>query len=304
MQSRILIADDDLLSRELLAASLRKAGYEVVSVSGGAAAWNVLAQSDAPQLAIIDWMMPDMTGIEVIQAIRAKKPEPYTYVLLLTAKSEKEDVLEGLRAGADDYLPKPFDLSELEARLHVGNRILALEQRLLAAAEQARYQARHDALTSLFNRAAILDVLRRELSRAARDRSDVTVLMIDIDHFKAINDTYGHATGDVALQEVSKRIAAALRPYDSVGRYGGEEFLAVVPGCRRIDAPRLAERVRLSVAADDILVGKVTLRATISIGIATTEATQDPDALVRLADAGLYAAKRGGRNRIEHAAAV
>lgn len=299
MGKRILIAEDDPIARELLVDCLNNWGYEVTVTTSGADAWEVLREAKAPKLAIVDWMMPGMNGIEVIQRLRVERPEPYTYVLLLTSRTQKQDVLAGLRAGADDYLAKPFDLPELEARLHVGRRVLDLQERLVAAAERAQFQAMHDVLTGLFNRRAILEMLEREGARLVREDGWMSVLMVDVDHFKKLNDTHGHLVGDVALQEVAQRIKKAVRPYDSVGRYGGEEFLAVAPGCRVEDAPALGERIRRQVSETPLVIGDRELDITVSIGVSTGRPGAPATQLLRGADAALYAAKDAGRNRVE-----
>jgi len=229
--SRVLIADDDRISCKLLGSLLTKWGYQVEIVYNGVDAQRELLKPDAPRLAILDWMMPGLDGTQVIKAVRAIHREFYTYVLLLTSKGQKEDILEGLDAGADDYLKKPFDAQELRARLRVGSRILDLERRLVCALETAEYRATHDFLSGIYNRAAILELLKREASRCERASQQLSVLMVDVDHFKVINDTYGHLVGDQVIKQLALRMASALRPYDLVGRFGGEEFLVLVPNC-------------------------------------------------------------------------
>ena len=239
---RILIAEDDPISRRLLEVTLGKWGYEVISCPDGESVWETLQQPEAPSLAILDWMMPGMDGLQVCQEVRQMMTEPYTYILLLTAKSQKADIIAGLEAGADDYLTKPFDASELRMRLRAGRRILDLQAELIFVREELRTQATHDSLTRLLNRAATCDILQRELERAEREELPLSIILADIDFFKRINDTYGHLAGDAVLRETSQNMKAVVRPYDGIGRYGGEEFLLVLPGCDDEAAAMLAER--------------------------------------------------------------
>ncbi len=297
---RILIAEDDRVARHILQTMLGKWGYEVVSCSDGTEAWKVLQAEDSPQLAILDWMMPEMDGVQVCRELRQKKKKAYTYVLLLTARSQKEDVIEGIEAGADDYLTKPFDSQELQARLRAGRRVLDLQAELLKAHEALLFQATHDLLTGLWNREQILDMLRRELSRAKRQQGSVSVMMVDIDHFKQVNDSHGHMVGDRVLQEVSRRMHNVIRPYDGIGRYGGEEFLVVLPGCNLSSSSAVAERLRVAVSREPIKSDGQTLCVTCSLGVASNELKEGAaaDWYIRAADAALYRAKSAGRNRI------
>jgi two-component system cell cycle response regulator len=297
---QILIADDDEVLRHILQATLGRWGYEVVVARNGLEAWRILQGDDAPQLAILDWVMPGMDGIEVCREIRKRYDKPYIYILLLTAKHRKEDVVAGMEAGADDYLAKPFNPEELEVRLRAGRRILDLQTELLAARERLHYQATHDSLTGLLNRAAILDVLRSEVERAARQDSALSVVLADIDHFKQINDTYGHAVGDAVLCEAARRMKSAVRVYDSVGRYGGEEFLFILPGCDDDVAVKQADRLRDSITDHPIELSRLTIALTLSMGMIVRRGNmpEDLDPLIQEADAALYRAKLLGRNRV------
>jgi two-component system cell cycle response regulator len=215
---KILIADDEPVSRRMLQGLLTKWGYDVVCVEDGNAAWEWLNRLDAPRLALLDWMMPGRNGIEVCAEMRRKRHDPYTYIVLLTAKGAKESVVEGLESGADDYLIKPFHSRELKARLRVGLRMLELEDTLVQAREAMRFKAMHDVLTGVWNRGAILEALEREMSRARREGSSLGILIADLDHFKQINDTCGHHAGDSVLGEVTRRMQASIRAYDMIGR--------------------------------------------------------------------------------------
>ncbi len=225
---RVLVAEDDAMFRRILQSWLETWGYRVTLAEDGAQAWKTLQQEPPPQLLILDWMMPKTDGVELCRKVREQNRAPYQYILLATAKDGKQDLVKGLEAGADDYLTKPFDKSELRARLKACNRILTLQDSQLQAQEQLLFQATHDLLTGVWSRGAILETLRRELERAGRSLTATGLLMLDIDHFKAINDTYGHLIGDEVLKQVTQRIVHAVRGYDSVGRYGGEEFLIVL----------------------------------------------------------------------------
>src|SRR3954471_11959364 len=244
-------------------------------------------------------MMPAIDGVEVCRKVRGTTREPYVYIILLTAKGHSTEIIQGLEAGADDYITKPFDLQELKARLRAGKRILKLQEQVVRAREQLRVQATYDSLTGLFNRMAILEALDREVSRSNREKKPLAVIMADLDHFKDINDTYGHQAGDDVLQETARRMLSSLRAYDCVGRYGGEEFLIVAPGSDLKGAAELAERLRHNVSAKPVLVSDVNIPITLSLGMAisTTHLNQS-DQLLRQADEALYVAKRAGRNRV------
>jgi len=296
-----LIADDDPVSRRLLEATVVRGGYDVIVSADGFEAWRALQGKDTPLLAILDWTMPGMDGLEVCRKLRQRAREPYVYVLLLTARGRKEDVIEALEAGADDFLTKPFHPYELQARLRAGERILGLQTELIAAREALRLQAAHDGLTGLLNRAAILDILERELARTSREGTTLAILMADLDGFKLINDTYGHQAGDAVLREVAQRMRASLRSYDAIGRYGGEEFLIVLPGCDVSQAMEVAERVRASLSGHAVDIPQGGISVTSSLGVATSgDAVEvDMDSLIQAADKALYRAKHRGRNRVE-----
>lgn len=297
---RVLIADDSPVVRHLLEATLRKWEYEVVTASDGSQAWEVLQRDDAPPLAILDWMMPGLTGPEICRLVRQAGREPYTYILLLTSRTLKEDLFEGLSAGADDYVTKPFDQYELKARLRAGWRIVDLQTQLLHAREALREQATRDFLTRCWNRPAILEHLGKELIRAAREGKPLGLVIADLDHFKVINDTYGHIAGDAVLRDAAIRMESSMRPYDSLGRYGGEEFLVVLPGCDRADTTRQAERMRAVIAGQAVALDDASVKITASFGCtsAVPVYVQSTEHYIRVADTALYTAKRLGRNRV------
>ena len=196
---KILIAEDDLTCRIALAGVLKKSGHEVVETINGAEAWQALQRPDAPGLVILDWMMPEMDGPEVVCRVRALQNDRPPYIIMLTTRGEKADIIAGLDAGANDYLAKPFDLGELRARVEVGLRMVEMQDSLIKSRETMAYQATYDSLTGILNRRAILDQLHKELARTERLGGMLAVGMCDIDHFKDVNDTYGHQTGDEVL---------------------------------------------------------------------------------------------------------
>jgi diguanylate cyclase (GGDEF)-like protein len=301
---RILIADDDPVPRRLLEHTLVRLGHEVEVVSDGPDAVTALLKPDAPRMAILDWEMPGADGLVVCRVVR-QRTGPYIYVILLTSRDRPEDVVAGLDSGADDFLTKPFDASELRARLRSGGRVLELEEGLLRAQEALRVHATSDDLTGLSNRRVVLEQLDRELRRARHDKKPLSVAMADLDHFKAINDQHGHPAGDAVLRQVARCMQLELREYDGIGRYGGEEFLFVLPGCDADAALVAMERVRTRAAATPAHWEGQLLPVTLSIGVAWT----DPDGLTAAgltlaADEALYRAKAGGRNRVEMAKAL
>jgi two-component system, cell cycle response regulator len=297
----ILIAEDDPVSRRLLEATLVRWDYQVAVACDGTAALELLERDDAPSLALLDLVMPGMNGDQVCRLVRERVRERYLYLVLLTSKSHKSDLIHGLNAGADDYIAKPVDPMELKARLNTGRRILGLQDQLIAAREAMRRQAMRDSLTGAWNHGAILDILRRELLRAERDGGRVSVILGDLDNFKRINDTFGHLAGDEALREAHRRMAAAMRPYDMIGRYGGEEFLIVMPGCEEADTRRFCERLRRNVADTPVTHNGEEISVSISLGAVVHDAPApaDAQALLQAADQALYRAKNAGRNRVE-----
>ena len=298
---KILVADDSVVSRHILAATLRKWGYDVVDVANGTDAWKILSEEGAPSMAVLDWVMPGISGPEVCQLVRKQGREDYTYVLLLTSRGNKEDLVAGMEAGADDYVVKPFEHSELQVRLRAGKRIVELQRELLAAREALRDQATLDALTGLWNRGSILAALQRELARGAREGQPLSLAMMDLDHFKSVNDTFGHLAGDEVLREAARRMMGAVRPYDGVGRYGGEEFLILLPGCDEASALEQAERLRQLMCREPVAIGDLRHTMTASFGVTCVVPgpSTSSEQLIGKADQALYLAKSRGRNRVE-----
>lgn len=297
----VLVADDDAVARTMLQSCLQKCDMRVVSARDGLFAWHELQKTDAPGLIILDWMMPGFSGIELCRKIRARKTAYYPYVLLLTSRDTKEDLVEALDAGADDHLTKPFNVNELKARLAVGRRILTLQNELLRKEEELSFQAQHDSLTRLWNRGAIMSFMEREIARARRSNNGAGVLLLDVDHFKKINDTYGHRAGDAVLQQIAQRLSLGVRIHDWVGRYGGEEFVVVIANCNPETLAVCAERLREAVASAPIQANGTELSITVSVGAAMLPCSFGESAaeILESADSALYRAKQNGRNRIE-----
>jgi len=300
---QVLVVDDSAVYRKLISDQLQSWGFTMTVAKSGGEAWKVLQQPDSPKLALLDWVLPDLDGIELCQRIRqGRASRTYVYVILLTSNEGRQNMLRAMRAGADDYLVKPFDESELRARLLVGKRILDLQEELVAARESMRHAATHDSLTGLINRREVLDTLHRELERARRGRKPVGVILADVDHFKEVNDSLGHLFGDEALKEIAQRLRSQLRMYDGIGRYGGEEFLMILPDCELAATLQRANELRQCVAAKPVVYAGMERCITVSMGvvIAAGSGSNDVEWLLSQADTSLYAAKQNGRNRVEH----
>ena len=308
MDSTILIAEDDYVSRLALQRRIEGWGYRATAVADGEAAWQRLQSESPPPVAILDWGMPGADGLEICRRLRLAQRDRYTYVILLTGREAKSDLITGLRAGVDDYLVKPCDWTQLEARLVVALRIVALQTQLIAAREQLRQEASHDHLTGLWNRRAATEALRRDLARAGRAGEPLAVLLADLDRFKSINDTWGHSAGDSVLVETARRLRACIREGDTVARWGGEELLMVLPGADEEVASEIAERARLAICGEPYMVGGEPMElagsllpVTTSVGVAVASSGEGWDDLLRRADEALYRAKRMGRDRVEMA---
>lgn len=298
----ILVAEDSAIYRRLIGSHLKDWGFEFNCVRDGKAAWKLLSKKDTPRLALLDWVLPEIDGIELCRRLRNRSTdEPYTYTILLTAKNRKDEMLEAMNAGADDFLAKPIDPLELKARLLVGKRIVDLQQKLVSANSALQFVASHDFLTGAWNRSEIVAFMQRELSRARRDSTPVGIVLVDVDHFKKVNDGLGHETGDLVLKEVTQRLTCSLREYDGVGRYGGEEFLLIIPGCDLATTVRRANQIRELVSVKPILTSNGPVAVTVSMGITVAQSSTNSELLLRAADSALYQAKRNGRNRVEHA---
>lgn len=297
----VLIVDDDELVREQLASLVSSAGYRVRTAASGEDALRAF-DAEPARILLSDWEMPDMDGVALCRNIRARELTGYTFILLLTVRRSKRDVISGLAAGADDYVVKGAPPEELLARLNVGRRITGLEHSLRATSLENRRLAFTDGLTGAYNRRFLMKHLPREYERCRRYGHPLSLLACDLDRFKLINDGYGHETGDAVLQEFVRRAGEGLRGSDWIARMGGEEFVVVLPETDYAGAAIVAERIRASTAAKSLTVGGQTFLFTVSVGYSAAESDNELerfsfDDLLRTADAKLYEAKQGGRNK-------
>jgi diguanylate cyclase (GGDEF)-like protein len=296
---RILIAEDDPISSRIMNKTVQGWGFGTVPAGNGSEAWKGL-QDPKIRLAILDWEMPEANGPDLCRRLRSKTNENYTYIILLTSRDDPQDIIAGLEAGADDYMTKPVKFQELKARLQTGRRIVELEDKLLNSQKRLFELATKDGLTGLWNRRTILQFLSDALSQGVRQKTPTGVIMMDVDYFKAINDTCGHQAGDKVLTTLAARLQEHIRPYDRIGRYGGDEFIIVLPDCGIKAAANIAERLRDGCIRKPARFKGQPLGFTLSIGCAATENMTRPTAerLIRAGDQALYEAKRSGRDRV------
>lgn len=295
---KILIADDDVTSRLVLTGVLKRHGHEVVATVDGAEAWETMQGPDAPKLAILDWMMPGLAGVDVCRRVRTLQSDQPPYIIILTSKDEKADIVAGLDAGADDYLAKPFDPGELRARVEVGRRMTELQASLRMARDALAHEAMHDPLTGALNRRAFAEVLAREISGERRHPRGLALGICDVDQFKKVNDTLGHQVGDEVLCGLVRLIESTLRGHDVLGRHGGDEFVVLTDHAADDAAVIPFERVRAAVAGNPIPTRAGNVSITISFGVKIWRADESEDELLAAADTALYRAKAGGRNRV------
>lgn len=300
----ILLAEDDLISRRLCQKILAREGFAVTTVANGREALELFRQRFFP-VVLTDWQMPEMEGPELCRAIREENSDRYVFIVMLTSKGAKDDIISGLEAGADDYITKPAHPAELVARIRTGIRILELERSLKAAVEEIHQMSITDSLTGIYNRGYINERLPQEIRRAHRYGRDLSLVLCDIDHFKRVNDTYGHLSGDAVLKSFARCLAGSIRQQvDWVGRYGGEEFLIVLPETHLEGALMLTERIRQTIESTPIQTSGKTIDIASSFGVVcfspgTRKEVTTPEALLQEADNLLYRAKIEGRNRIE-----
>jgi two-component system, cell cycle response regulator len=298
---KVLVAEDNLTMRIMVAGIIGRWGHQPVQAADGEESWQILVQPDAPRMALLDWEMPKMDGIEVCCRLREreKRGAAYTYVIMLTSHDEKQEIIAGIEAGADDYVIKPFDQHELRARMRAGSRIIDLQIELLQRKEEYRQLSRTVPLTGCFNRRSILERLVDEMMRAKQKDRIIGVSMMDIDHFKYVNDSHGHGAGDDVLREFVLRLGQTMCAQDAFGRIGGEEFLAVwiSDGGKGVIAAN--ERFRFMIENTPFRMQEIDLPITVSIGVTSTYGDESIDAVIARVDQALYSAKEKGRNRVE-----
>jgi two-component system, cell cycle response regulator len=303
---RILVVDDHPDNIEIIDARLSSRGYRIESASDGEEALEKVRQNP-PHLILLDVMMPVLDGFEVSRRIKRDTSLPFIPIILVTARGETEDKVEGLDAGADDYLTKPINFPELEARVRSMLRIKKLQdeldrknRQLEEANRQLRLLSITDGLTGLYNHRHVHELLQEEHERCKRNGDPLAVAMLDLDRFKQLNDTHGHQTGDVVLADTARILREGAREVDMIGRYGGEEFIVILPEATEAAAVRFAERVREAVEHHVFRIGDKEIRMTVSAGVASASAPDllQPDELIRRADMALYEAKNVGRNRV------
>ena len=293
----VLCIDDDQDILNLLERLLAEKGFTVITAADGEQGL-VEVGNKRPDLILLDIMMPGTNGLEILRRVRAVETDRPPYIIILTSMADKKDIVTGLDAGANDYLIKPFDPGELRARVEVGSRMVKMQADLVKSREALAHQAMHDPLTGMLSRRAILDQLHKEHARTDRHGDVLSLGICDIDHFKSINDTYGHQTGDDVLCELARILTACFRGFDSVGRMGGEEFLLIAPMKTGADPNAFYDRLCTTVAGAKMETRSGVLSITVSIGAAIARSGDTVDDLVAAADAALYRAKAAGRNRV------
>ncbi|MEX0892365.1 MAG: diguanylate cyclase [Gemmatimonadota bacterium] len=297
---RILVVDDNRDNVEIIATRLRYRGYEMIEATNGEEALAAVDEQP-PDLILLDVMLPDIDGYEISRRIKGNESLGYIPIILVTARDSTQDKVMGLDAGADDYLTKPINFPELEARVRSMLRIKRLQDELEEKNEELERLSISDGLTGLFNHRHIHGLLAEEFERAERGNHPLTVAMFDLDHFKGINDTHGHQAGDRVLEQMADILRESAREIDRMGRYGGEEFMVLLPDTDLEEGATFVERIRKRIADGSFTIGDdQTINITISAGVATYphETVRSPEALVRMADNALYAAKEGGRDRV------
>ena len=305
---KALVVEDDLSTRLLIKKIVENEGYEVLEAEDGHEGWSIFQkEKDNIYIALLDWMMPKMDGIELCRRIRKTPVKHYVYIMFLTSMRDIEDIVEGLETGGDDYMTKPFVREELISRIRVGGRIAVLQRKLNEANRKLHILAITDPLTGILNRREFLKRLQVEIYRVSREKKFYSLIMLDIDHFKRVNDTLGHTAGDMVLIEIADRLKTELRPYDLIGRYGGEEFLIGTPGANSEIRRNIAERIRASICKKPFHAGNKELDITASLGITSAIPAGNKKDMIHFlkdmierADSALYRAKNAGRNRVAY----
>jgi len=300
----VLLVEDEAVSRLFLKKVLIKSGFSVTAVENGVQAIELLNETFFP-IVISDWMMPEMNGLELCEIIRNRNFDGYVFFILLTAKNAQEDIVIGLESGADDYLIKPVNKSELLARLNSGIRILQLEEFLKHANDEIKQLSITDTLTQVYNRGYLTEFLPKEIKRSQRYKLSLSIIFCDIDFFKKINDTYGHHAGDVVLKEFAMMLNHHIREHvDWVSRFGGEEFIIVLPETSPENACIVAERMRKDISEKEIKIGDMSITITASFGISgikvfSKDIIMTDQQLINIADQALYQCKENGRNSVK-----
>ncbi len=307
---KILVAQAEMIARGMLESMLTRWGHQVVLAETGIQALARLKEQGGPSLAILEKHLPVLGGLEICRELRSKTETSSIYVLFVEGEGDGKEMMETLQAGADDFLSRPLDADEIMIRLRMAKRVLEIQENLKRAQEAIGYQTTHDPLTGLANRAEVIATVGREVSRMRREKFPLGLILAGIDGLKGINDTYGHAAGDAVLRETVRRIRSIVRPYDTIGRYTGEEFLVVVPGCDTKAVVAQANRLRAAVAQGGMDIsewGKFAptsdgkLQVTLSLGVVEAQISAEAGGLLREAEAALKRAKLAGQNRVEPA---
>ncbi len=297
---KILIAEDDLITAKILQKHLVTWGYDVYMEKDGEEAWNTLERENI-QIALLDWMMPRLNGLQLCRKIREIRSDPYRYLILVTARTTTLDIVEGLNAGADDYITKPVEPAELRARLMTGTRIIELENSNKRLQKKLEKLAQEDSLTGFLNKRNIQERLEEELSRGKREGRPVSAILLDIDRFKEINDTYGHNGGDQVILEIARRLRQNIRKHDQIGRYGGDEILILLWNAGITHLKVIADRLCYSISEKPVLTDVGPIPVSVSVGGASSEhdLSISGEELTKISDMALYQAKHLGRNRAE-----
>ena len=289
----VLVIEDHPDQRDLLAIVLQREGYRVITAANGVEALEKL-EAEPIQIALSDIMMPKMDGFELIKRIRGNASLKNIYLILITARIQEGDRVRGLDLGADDYITKPFSFSELLARVRVGSRVVQYQQHL-------EYQTQVDSLTGLFNRRAFEKKIQEEFDRSLRYHSPFSLLILDVDNFKTVNDTYGHHGGDAVLVKISETLRDKTRKSDFPSRFGGEEFVLILPETDVDNAVQVASKIHEAIRTHSFGTSANTFKLTVSIGVSSTSAQfySDWRQMLKDADQALYVAKNSGKDRIE-----